>query len=132
MQAGERIDLEKMRAAVTIAAAVHPSQVATPQLVPRSQRDIRGFGGRPVVDDPVSRVHLLLVRVRISVSLGIAGQGDLEDANHARARAGSDDADGEFAAGKERLDERGLPIRVEDVATRGRQRRRIHRRAMRR
>ena len=47
MQAGERIDFEKLRTPVAIAAAVHASGVAAPQAVPRLQRDLRRLRRQP-------------------------------------------------------------------------------------
>src|SRR5690242_6145004 len=107
-----------MRMAVAVASAIDAPEIATPESMPCAQRDFRRFLGSGIVRELILRVHLFLVRIRITVRLCITGQRDFEYADHPRASAGAEDADGEFAAGKKRFDDRRLVIPVDQITAR--------------
>ena len=111
VEAGERVDLEKVDHATTVAAQIDAAAIATAQRAPGAERDTRGLGGDLAVGARVGDAALVvhLVVSRVDASLGERRQTDLHDPEHAGRGADAGDADGELASGQILLDSTAWP-----------------------
>ena len=110
-EAGERVALDEARAALGVAADIDAAGVAAAERAPGGERDGGGFVGERAGGERqlVEGFHLVLVGIGGGIAAG--QEADFADADDARVGAGAEQADGEFAAGQEGLDQRRLADR---------------------